>query len=277
MLVFDALFWYGAFRYFRRVSTELSQYAKSPIKSPSTRAGIVSLSGFGLAAIFVLSCNLQTNYMSTYINGSEISPLTFIIVLLSVCSPLFNYLALCSFQVLSGQSSLTLQNASTLLVYTIAFVPSGYVLYKTRKEIELRLQAAIGSPPKRLYDDLKLKIHGSPLVQGIIGAIHGLVLFPVYLYQDLFKARLGTLTYQDSKIVGSKATGDKVTLIRSVRTVTLDVGEDLQNSDEENLEISKIPVCPKCKRPLIFLRDQEKFWCEKCRRARYVKSKTTRQ
>lgn len=273
LIIIDALFWYGSFRYYRRVATELSQYAQPPIKSASLRAGVVSLTGFGLASAFVYACAYQSNYMSPYFVG-EVSFLSFFIFVLSIISPIFDCVALLSFSVSSSGVTLTLENVGAFLVYaSVLLVPSGYILYKTRKEIESRLEMAVGSPPKRIYDHYKRKGHGNPIAQGICGTIRGLVLFPVYVYQDLFKAPQGIVTFEDSKVVGAKTRGDSVAVIRSTRRVEFNVAEELEALDESTVGLSEAPICPKCKRPLTYLKDQEKFWCEKCKRARYTRSR----
>jgi hypothetical protein len=74
----------------------------------------------------------------------------FIIVSLSVCSPLFNCLSAWSFSAFFGGEFLVLKNAGIFQAYALVFVvPSSYILYKSRKEIELRFQTVVSQPPKR--------------------------------------------------------------------------------------------------------------------------------
>lgn len=264
LLLFSALFWFAVFRYYHSVSLELSQYAQPPIKSPSVRAAIVSLSGFGSTAVFVFSCVLQNTYLSDYIRGNEFSLPSLIIILLSVCSPLFNYLSVWTFSTFSGGSSLMLANISTLLGCTFVFlVPFGYILYKSRKEIELRFQMAVQPPPKKLYGSFKRRrfIHGNPVVCGILGLLHGVILFPLYLYYDLLRARQGIVEYKKVSHHPQATFEQKI---------TFDAGQQLSSVDEAVIGSSEIPLCPRCKKQMVFLTDQQKWWCEKCKRAAYV-------
>lgn len=273
LLAFDTAFWFGVFRYYRNVSLALSQYAQPPIKSPSQRAAIVSLSGFSLAGFFVFSCILQDTCLSAYMTKNEFFFASSILILLSICSPLFNCLSILFFSAFSGGEFLTL-NAVLFPVYVFVFLaPLGYILYKSRKEIELRFQMAVNPPPKKLYSSFKrYKFgHGNPLFRGVLGASRGLILFPLYMYYDLFKARQGAIVYRKSAIIRREVTDNKITTTRTVQTVKFDVGDQLSAVDEATVGSSATPICPRCKRPLVFLEDQEKWWCKKCKRAAYVK------
>lgn len=269
-----ALFWIGVFRYYRNVSIELSQYAQPPIKSSTGRAAIVSLSGFSLLAFFVFSYILQDTYLSSYMTKNEIFFALFIIGLFSICSPLFNYLSIGFFSVFPGGEFLTLDNAGIFLVFAIVFLlPSSYVLYKSRKEIELRFQLAVNSPPKRLYSSYKRHkfAHGNPVTRGVLGAVRGLVFCPMYLYYDMFKARQGTISYRKSTVIRREIKDTKIITTSAEHTITFDVGQQLSAADEATVAPSETPICPRCKRPLLFLEDQEKWWCKKCKRATYAK------
>jgi hypothetical protein len=270
----SALFWLGVFRYYRNVSIELSQYAQPPLKSPSTRAAIVSLYGFSLAAFFVFSCILQNTYLSDNINRTEFFFPLVIIGLLSICSPFFNCLSVGFFSRFSQGEVLTMGNASLFLACFLLFlVPPSYVFYKSRKEIELRFQMAVSSPPKKLYSSFKRYkfAHGNPVIRAVLGALRGLILCPLYLYYDMFKTRQGTIAYQKSTIIRREIKRDTMTTTTAVQKIKFDVGQQLSAADEATMAPSETPTCPKCKKPLVFLEDQEKWWCKKCKRAAYVR------
>jgi hypothetical protein len=260
----NALFWSGVFRYYRNVSLELSQYAQPPIKSSSLRAAIVSLSGFGLAAVFVFICTLNNTFLSDLFWGKEFSFLSFVIILLSVFSPLFNCLSiLISLSFFNGES-LTLTSFGLLLGYAfVFFVPSGYMLYKSRKEIEIRFQMAVDSPPKKLHSFKLHKFsHGNPAICGVLGALRGIVFFPMYLYSDLLRARQGSIAYRKVSYHPHVTYEEKI---------EFDVGQQLSAVDEATTNASETPLCPRCKKQLVFLTDQQKWWCQKCKKAAYVK------
>jgi hypothetical protein len=257
LLVSSAVFWIAVFRYYRNISVELNQYTEPQIKSPSKRAAIVSVSGFASTAVFVIACISHSTFLSNQLADNQFSPLSLIIMFLSVLSPIFNYLST-YFCLIADAGTLFLPVVIGAIIgyAVIVLAPFGYILYKTRKEIEIRFQMAVNLPPKRLHSSYRLhKLgHGNPTLYGILGAIHGIILFPLYLYCDLLKARQGTIEYRslESKI-------------------TFDIDHALTATDQALMSDFKVPLCPKCKKPLEFLEDQEKWWCRKCKRAAYVR------
>jgi hypothetical protein len=174
-------------------------------------------------------------------------------------------------------SDLTPLGFAIALILFLAFLfPFSYVLYKTRKEIELRFQMATGGLPKKLYGGLKMYhvFHGKPALTGLIGALSGVILFPWYVYFDLFKAKQGAIVYR--KV--TKPSYDRMPASPRYLSpyfewderVTVDLGNNLAATDEAAMKDSPILLCPRCKKPLVFLEDQQKWWCKKCKRSAYV-------
>jgi ribosomal protein S27AE len=129
--------------------------------------------------------------------------------------------------------------------------------------MELRFQMAVPSPPKKLYGSFARHrfIHGNPVVCGVLGILRGMILFPLYLYYDLLRARQGIIEYRKVSHHLQATFEEKV---------TFDAGQQLSSVDEAVIGFSEIPLCPRCKRQMVFLADQQKWWCEKCKRAAYV-------
>jgi len=254
LLVLGGIFWTLVVRYYHNLCTEISQYAENPMISPEIRAAVVGIHGFGLVAAFALFCvNPQT-------------PDTAVII--SIASPLFNYFSI--YIRLAGSIEQLLTPTGLTLALAIAFIvlsPFWYILFKTRKEIEIRFQTATGGVLKKKIDDLKLHhvSHGNATVRGLVGATSGIVLFPWHLYFDLFKAMQGSIVYR--KIEKPKHPNAWAVTEHRLK---IDVGEALEATDEAIMGKSARPLCPKCKKPLVYLQDQEKWWCLKCEQAFYV-------
>jgi len=264
ILASNGLFWSGVFRYYYGISFELSQYAQGPIRSPICRAALISLNGFLLAVIFVFSCILQSSYLSNFVTENGFTFPLLILILLSAFSPVFNYISICIFAIFPCCSLSTFNSFGVALGGAfIFFGPSSYILYETRKELEQRFQAAVGSPPRRLFSSFRLRgfSHGNATICGVLGAIRGIFLFPTYLYYDLLKARQGTIVYQ-------KVSHDEH--VTRVQEIKFDVGQQIAAIDEASMNESAVRLCPRCKKPLVFLEDQQKWWCNKCKRASYT-------
>jgi uncharacterized membrane protein YuzA (DUF378 family) len=255
LLVLGGIFWALVVRYYYDLCIEISQYAENSMFSPAIRTAIVGIHGFGLVMVFALFCvDPQT-------------PDTFLIF--SVISPLFNYFSI--YIRLAGNTEQLLTSTGLTLALAIAlivFSPFWYALFKTRKEIEIRFQIATGGVLKKKIDDLKLHhvSHGNPTLRGLVGATSGIVLFPWYLYFDLFKAMQGSIVYRKIE----KPKHPNAWAVTEHR-LEIDVGETLEAADEVTMGKSTIPLCPKCKKPLVYLEDQKKWWCQKCKKAAYVK------
>jgi ribosomal protein S27AE len=263
-LASNVLFWMAVFRYYHNVSVELSQYAQGPIRSPLARATIVSLSGFTLAMIFLFSCILQNTTIFGFVTENGFTILSLFVILLSTSSPIFNYISICIITIPQNSNLSMLIFASIIISGALVFfAPLGYILCETRREIELRFQAAVSLPPKRLSSSFKLhgSAHGNPVVVGVLSVVRGLVLFPTYLYSDLLRARQGSIVYQ-------RVSRDEH--VTRVQKVEFDVGRKVAAVDEALIDASEMKLCPRCKKPLIFLEDQQKWWCKRCRRASYV-------
>jgi len=107
--------------------------------------------------------------------------------------------------------------------------------------------------------------HGRPVMRGLVGAISGVVVFPWYLYFHLFRANQGVVVYKKlERSRDPRAWADREKLL------IVDAEQALATADEAIMPLSGTPLCPKCKRPLTYLEDQQKFWCKKCKRASYV-------
>ncbi|MEM3770017.1 MAG: hypothetical protein QXG76_02375 [Candidatus Bathyarchaeia archaeon] len=152
-------------------------------------------------------------------------------------------------------------------------IPFGYVLYKTRKEIEMRFQMATGGMPKKLRGDFKMyrTSHGKPVTRGIFGGLMGLIMFPWYLYFDLFKAKQGLVVYRKATTTEYDWTFVDSShpppfYVRDER-LEVDIGEALAKTDKRTINHAGVPICPKCKKALIYLEDHQKWWCTKCKRA----------
>jgi len=265
LLASSAVFWIVVFRYYHNISVELNQYAEPPIRSPSKRAAIVSITGFVSTAVFVIACIPQSTFLSNQFADNQFSSLSLIIMSLSVLSPIFNYLSTYFCLIADTRTFFLPVVIGAIIGYAvIVLAPFGYILYKTRREIEIRFQMAVNLPPKRLHSSYRLhKLgHGNPTRYGILGAIHGTILFPLYLYCDLLKARQGTIVYR-SLSQNSQGTIES--------KITFDIDHALTATDQALMSDFKVPLCPKCKKPLEFLEDQEKWWCRKCKRAAYVR------
>jgi len=142
----------------------------------------------------------------------------------------------------------------------VIFLPFCYVLYKTRKEIELRFNIAIGKIPKKLPKGLKRHhvFHGNPILCGFMTVLSGLLFFPWCLYYDLFKVKQGLIVYQKNKIIYD--------VVKEERIIA-DVGNRLSAVDKAMMKDSDILLCPRCKKPLTYLEEQKKWWCKKCKRS----------
>jgi hypothetical protein len=256
LLVLGGVFWALVVRYYYNLCIEIRQYAESPMFSPETRATIVGMHGFGLVAAFALFCvNPQT-------------PDT--VVIISIASPLFNYFLIYAKFAGGIEQLLTLSGlALALVIAYVVLSPFWYALFKTRKEIEIRFQTATGGVLKRKIDDFKQHhvSHGNPTLRGLVGATSGVVLFPWYLYFDMFKAMQSSIAYRKIE----KPKNPNAWAARE-HTLEIDVGESLEATDEMMMGKSERPLCPKCKKPLVYLDDQEKWWCTKCKRAAYTTS-----
>lgn len=278
-LLFGGLSWFLLSRYYYHLSVELSQYAQPPLKSPLARTAIIAFYGLGLSTFFILICQNPNSQLPDMLRlGGNPSALTVIAITLFIFSPvsmsLFDWAKLAS----GTGSTLTPLGFAIALILVLAFLfPFSYVLYKTRKEIELRFQTATGGLPKKLYGGFKLYhvFHGKPALCGLIGALSGVILFPWYVYFDLFKAKQGAIVYR--KVTSPSYDWMPVSpehpppyTVRDER-VTVDVGNNLTATDEAAMKDSPIPLCPRCKKPLVFLEDQQKWWCKKCKRSAYVK------
>jgi hypothetical protein len=278
-LVFEGLFWFLLSKYYYHLSVELSQYAQPPLKSSLARTAIVAIYGLGLSIPFILMCqNPNSQLPDTLRIGGNPSVLTVLAILLCIFSPIFTSLLM--WVNLTGyvESILTPLGFAIALILALAFLlPFSYVLYETRKEIELRFQMATGGLPNKLSGGFKQHhvFHGKPAFCGLLGALSGVILFPWYVYFDLFKAKQGAIVYR--KVTSPSYDWMPVSpehpppyVVRDER-VTVDVGDDLTAMDEAVMKDSAIPLCPRCKKPLVFLDDQQKWWCKKCKRAAYNK------
>ena len=274
-LALSTVYWILVLRYYYNLSIELSQYAQQPLKSPKVRTTVIAIYSFGLTFSFALiNLSSETSLSSTLRTGSGASNLAFFVVLFSFLSPLVSYISIYT-QVTNSVGTI-FTPASFLLAMTSAvffFIPFSYVLYKTRKEIEIRFQMATGGLPKKLREGFKMfrVSHGKPVMRGFLGAIAGVIMFPWYLYFDLFKAKQGAVVYR--KVATTEYDWAIINpshpppfYVRDER-LTVDVGEALAKTDKATMNHSEIPRCPKCKKPLIYLEDQEKWWCTKCKRA----------
>ena len=252
LLIFDVVFWALVLRYYFNLSVEILQYAEPPMRSPLARSIVFGIYGFGVTILALLSTNL--NAMP-------------VLGLFSIFSPLLSYALVYFF--LIGQTAMTLLDLAIALGCAIVvFLPFGYVLHKTRKELETRFQfATMGELPKKQLDGLKMSgvSHGRPVMRGLVGAISGVVVFPWYLYFHLFKASQGVVVYRKlERSDDQRAWADRE------RLLIVDAEQALAAADEATMPLLDTPLCPKCKRPLIYLEDQQKFWCKKCKRAAYV-------
>lgn len=252
LLVFNVVIWALVLRYYYNLSVEISQYAQSPLKSPRIRSCILGIYGIGITIFLLIFANFETTSVWAFF---------------PFLSPLFSYIFLYSF--LTGITVMTPTDLAIALGYaTLFFLPFGYVLYKTRKELEIRFQiATAGELRKKQPDGLKMSgvSHGRPIIRGLVGAISGVVVFPWYLYFHLFKANQGMIVYRKlERAKNPRAWADREKLS------IVDAGEALAATDEATMPLLETPLCPKCKKPLVYLEDQEKWWCTKCKRARYV-------
>lgn len=255
-----AIFWVIALRFYYRLCVEMSQYAQSPLKSPLIRTVIIGSYGLCLNISFILICLFKSTIFSD-VFGSNPTVLLVLIFLLLFFSPIFNYLFIYTYTIGSQETILTSSGLILALVSAIViFLPFCYVLYKTRKEIELRFNIAIGKIPKKLPKGLKRHhvFHGNPILCGFMTILSGLLFFPWCLYYDLFKGKQGLIVYQKNKIIYD--------VIKEERVIA-DVGNQLSAVDKAMMKNSDILLCPRCKKPLIYLEEQKKWWCKKCKRA----------
>lgn len=271
-LAISTIYWVLVLRYYYNLSKELSQYAQKPLKSPKARTAIITIYVFGLTLSFAfINLNSEVALLSA-LRGSA-PTLAFFTILLSFLSPMINYLSVYTQATNSlntiFSSSFLLAVASGIAILT----PFGYVLYKTRKEIEMRFQMATGGMLEKLHGDFKMyrTSHGKPVARGIFGALMGLIMFPWYLYFDLFKAKQGLVVYR--KVTTTKYDWTFVDpshpppfYVRDER-LKVDFGEALAKVDKRSMNNAGIPICPKCKRALIYLEDYQKWWCAKCKKA----------
>jgi hypothetical protein len=270
-LALSTVYWILVLRYYHNLSLELSQYAEPPLKSPTVRTALVAIYGFGLTFSFALtSLSSETSLSSAFRTSSGSLTLAFFVVLFSFFSPLVNYLSIYTQFTNSADTFFTPASFLLAIAYAIIFfIPLGYVFYKTRKEIEIRFQMATGGLPKKLREGFKMYrvSHGKPVVRGFFGAISGVILFPWYLYFDLFKAKQGVVVYRKVTTTEYDWTSHPPPLYVRDERLTVDVEEELAKTDKAAMNHSEIPRCTKCKKPLIYLKDHEKWWCTKCKRA----------
>jgi NADH pyrophosphatase NudC (nudix superfamily) len=106
--------------------------------------------------------------------------------------------------------------------------------------------------------------HGRPVMRGLAGAIAALFCFHGNLYFHLFKANQGVVVYKKFE------RADKPTAWADREKLLIVDAERALAADEAVMPVSEVPLCPRCKRPLDYLEDQQKFWCKKCKRASYV-------
>jgi len=252
LLIFDVVFWALALRYYTSLSIEIFQYAESSLRSPLIRSLVFGIYGFGITILALLSANLNA---------------TPVLGLFSIFSPLLSYGLVYFFLV--GETAMTLLDLVIAFgCAVLVFLPFGYVLYKTRKELETRFQfATMGELPKKQLDGLKISgvSHGRPAMRGLVGAISGVLVFPWYLYFHLFRASQGVVVYRKlERANNQRAWADREKLL------IVDAEQALAAADEATMPLLDTPLCPKCKRQLVYLEDQQKFWCKKCKRAAYV-------
>jgi hypothetical protein len=263
-------------RYYHGLSVELSQYAEPPLKSPKTRTAIIAVYALGLVFSFAFIALGPKTFLSSSLQTSSTAFIAFLVILLSFFSPLVEYLSI--WVQLANRANASLVSTDfwlALVSAVIFFVPFGYVLYKTRKEIETRFFKATGGMPKKLEQGYKMHrvSHGRPILRGFVGAISGVVVFPWYVYHELFKAKQGSIVYRKVTKPHNEwgpylAQGDPHKLYFSTEeTNTFDIGEELAQADKEAMDQSQAPICPKCKKSLVYLEDHEKWWCKKCKKA----------
>jgi hypothetical protein len=220
---------------------------------------------FGLVFSFAfIDLSPKTLLSSALQTGGSTTTIAFLVIILSLLSPLIGYFLIWVQLANSANASLMSTDFLLALISAVVFlVPFGYVLYKTRKEIERRFLDASGGMPGKLVNGYRMYrvSHGRPVLRGFVGAVSGVVIFPWYVYHELFKAKQGSVVYR-------RVSRARAPLYFSTdERETFDIGEELLQADREAMNHSKTPLCPKCKKSLVYLEDHEKWWCKKCKRA----------